>query len=119
MPKLTFNILKVFDNYACSYWSVYALIIITIFFFCSKIKTQVGESILETWPMMHNARTLCPSGHWRRLGQNIGGARGPDNRQLPLSQPRLHPNTASTAHPKLTRTRCHQNAPASSYHSCP
>src|SRR6218665_1612819 len=39
--------------------------------------------------------------------------------QLPLSQPRLHPNTASTAHPKLTRTRCHQNAPASSYHSCP
>src|SRR6218665_1141518 len=23
--------------------------------------------------MMHNARTLCPSGHWRRLGQNIGG----------------------------------------------
>ena len=73
MPKLTFNTLKVFDNYACSYWSVYALIIITIFFFCSKIKTQVGESILETWPMMHNARTLCPSGHWRRLGQNIGG----------------------------------------------
>src|SRR6218665_1879421 len=39
--------------------------------------------------------------------------------QLPLPQPRLHPNTASTAHPKLTRTRCHQNAPASSYHSCP
>src|SRR6218665_2686140 len=39
--------------------------------------------------------------------------------QLPLSQPQLHPNTASTDHPKLTRTRCHQNAPASSYHSCP
>ena len=34
--------------------------------------------------------------------------------QLPLSQPRLHPNTATTAHPKLTRTRCHQNVPA--YH---
>src|SRR6218665_1887735 len=30
----------------------------------------------------------------------------------------VHPNTSSTANIKLTRTRCHQNDPASSYHSC-
>ena len=63
----------------------------------------------------------------RRRGGRAGGReRGRDRRRgrgrgrsSPLSQPRLLPNTASTAHPKLTRTRCHQNAPASSYHSCP
>src|SRR6218665_1927963 len=27
-----------------------------------------------------------------------------------MNKPRLHPNTTSAAHPKLTRTGCHQNA---------
>src|SRR6218665_2263388 len=38
--------------------------------------------------------------------------------QLPLSQPRLHPRTASPAYPKLTRSGCYQNAQTLPYHSC-
>src|SRR6218665_3433897 len=39
--------------------------------------------------------------------------------QLPLSQPRRLPNTASAAYPKFTHTGRYQNAQTSSYHSCP
>jgi len=39
--------------------------------------------------------------------------------QFPLSQLRLHPDTASPAYPKLTRTVHYQNAQAPLFNSCP
>src|SRR6218665_280274 len=39
--------------------------------------------------------------------------------QLPLSQSRLHPSTASAAYLHLNFRGCYQNVQASSYHSCP